>query len=131
TIAGNDTTVGLLDDPFVTSTILGSIIDQPGGSACSGGTFRSVGYNLVSDSSCNFTATGDRQSTAAQLGPLADHRGPTKTRLPITATPAVNQIPIGTPGLCSAGVVDQRGVVRPVGTSCDKGSVEGSSAIEG
>lgn len=61
------------------------------------------------------------------LGVLADHGGTTWTRLPLANSPAVNSVTAGTVGLCDAGAVDQRGIARPVGAACDRGSVEGSA----
>ena len=81
----------------------------------------------MSDSSCEvlFPNPTDRQPAAPLLGALGDNGGPTLTRLPSASSPAVDQIPIGTLGLCDGALaVDQRGVPRPQGSACDIGAVE-------
>jgi hypothetical protein len=61
------------------------------------------------------------------LGLLADHGGPTWIRPPLLGSPALDAIPIGTPGLCDGAVpTDQRGIPRPQGGACDIGAVERS-----
>ena len=88
----------------------------------------SLGHNLVSDTSCGFTDTGDQPGTAPLLVGLAENGGPTPTHLPFASSPAVDAIPPGTPGLCDASAPpDQRGVTRPQGPACDVGAVEGDS----
>jgi len=60
------------------------------------------------------------------LGPLQDNGGPTLTHAPVVPSMAIDQIPLadctdsdGTPI-----TVDQRGSLRPWGSTCDIGSVE-------
>jgi hypothetical protein len=109
------------------ATILGS---GAGGSMCSGsgGSFVSGGYNLVADSSCGFTSTGDLQGQDPSLGALQNNGGPTLTQRPSAASPAVNRIPIGTVinGVQVCEREDQRGVPGPVtgATACAAGAVE-------
>ncbi len=87
----------------------------------------SQGYNFSDDSTCGFTATGDRQDAGDPgLGALAGNGGPTQTMLPGAGSPLLDAIP---PGSCqadgAAGVsTDQRGITRPQGSGCDIGAVE-------
>ncbi len=80
----------------------------------------SLGSNLSDDSSCPFIATGDiENSTAIDLGPLADNGGPTETMVPALTSDAIDaaDCSLSTP-------TDQRGFSRPQGSSCDIGAVE-------
>jgi hypothetical protein len=91
------------------------------------GAVSSQGYNLVNDTSCNFTRWTDRQNTDPLLGSLADNGGPTQTHALLPRSPAIDK------GFC-AGPVDQRGSPRPFdipgvpnasrGNGCDIGSFE-------
>jgi CSLREA domain-containing protein len=106
-------------------TFAGTILEAPLGLACMAPLSSSGGYNIVSDTSCGLTGTGDHQSTDALLGGLGDNGGPTQTQLPATGSPAIDAVPIGTAGLCDGTVTtDQRGTTRPTGPACDIGSVE-------
>lgn len=89
----------------------------------------SAGHNLMDTGDCPFTATGDRQNTDPQLGPLLS----SGYHVPLPGSPAIDAGNPGTPGgadpsLCAA--TDQRGVTRPQdgdldGTGrCDIGAVE-------
>ena len=107
-----------------TITVQGSII---AGSArsCLLSRVSSLGYNLVDDSSCGFYQPGDEQAIAPALSGLQSNGGPTDTHLPLAHSPAVDSIPSGTADLCDASTPpDQRGVARPQGSACDRGSVE-------
>ncbi len=104
-----------------TVSVAGTILTGNTGNECSAAV-SDGGYNLTdaSGASCGFTnnvVVGD-----PQLGVLADNGGPTDTRKPGPASPALDRIPAG--ALCGAGSVDQRGVTRPQGAKCDIGSVE-------
>jgi hypothetical protein len=77
-------------------------------------------HNIEGDSTCGFTDSASKQTTAVDLGALKDNGGPTDTLVPTLATaPEVNA---GTATGCPA--TDQRGVTRPKGSACDIGSVE-------
>ncbi|MEZ5470691.1 MAG: choice-of-anchor Q domain-containing protein [Marinicella sp.] len=86
----------------------------------------SGGYNVVSDLSCEFVGTGDSQDTDALLGPLGYHGGIGSTFLPMGGSAAIDKVPtlncLSASGAALTG--DQRGVLRPNGTSCDTGAVE-------
>ena len=73
--------------------------------------------NLSNDTSCNFGA--GRDNVDLKLGPLANNGGTTKTHLPQSGSPAIdNGSYINIP------TIDQRGVARPLGAGYDVGSVE-------
>lgn len=109
-VAGNAdlTTASLAPDCFV----------DPGA-----GPLGSGGYNLIGDTTgCTFTAaTGDIPDTNAMLAPLASNGGETQTHGLYPTSPAVDT---GDPVVCNP--VDQRDVMRPVGTRCDIGAFEGT-----
>ncbi len=54
-----------------------------------GGTFTSLGYNLIDDTTCGTPGTGDIIGQGAQLGALGNNGGPTNTELPASTSPAV------------------------------------------
>lgn len=105
-------------------TVVGTIVANNEVPDCSG-AITDGGYNLETEPSCGFTATGSFDAPDPQLGALADNGGPTKTVLPGVSSPARNAIPVGAAG-CVAGATDQRGEPRPdaVTHRCDVGSVE-------
>ena len=94
------------------------------------GTLTSEGFNLISDDS-GTTVTGDTTGNvvgeSAELQPLADNGGNTRTHFPAASSPVLDQ---GN----SSQATDQRGVVRPInladadsdgsGNATDIGSVE-------
>ncbi len=86
----------------------------------------SLGYNVTSDSSCNFTMTGDSQATDAQCGLLTDNGGTTQTHLPAMTSPLINQVPLSEclDIMGAALTLDQRGFKRPSDLLCDIGSIE-------
>lgn len=89
------------------------------------GAVSSGGYNMAEDASCTaFTNTGDQQSANPLLGALVDNGGPTVTYLPGVGSPARDVIPNGSAGCGTSPAVDQRGMARPAGGACDRGSVE-------
>ena len=87
------------------------------------GTVVSQGYNLIrttTDATIDGTLTGNITGQDPKLGFLADNGGPTQTISLLTGSPAIDAIP----GCNGAPAVDQRGVPRPQGTSCDMGAYE-------
>jgi uncharacterized repeat protein (TIGR01451 family)/CSLREA domain-containing protein len=109
--------------------IRNSIVANPqGGLNCVNniGTITSHGYNLESSDTCEFTAPGDITNTDPLLGPLQDNGGATLTHALLQGSPAIdaaNPAPPGSGGdACPA--LDQRGVARPQGATCDVGSYE-------
>ena len=89
----------------------------------------SDGYNLSSDRSCTFHATGDLNATKPQLGPLGDNGGQTQTMALSSHSPALDA---GNPDGCTDGrrhllTGDQRGKPRPDrddALGCDIGAFE-------
>ena len=76
-----------------------TLLQGNAGVACAG-TLTSLGYNVVSDSSCGFTQAGDLASTDAMLQPLAMNGGATPTQAISAVSPAVDIVPtaVGSPG---------------------------------
>ena len=112
----------------------GSVIALPLGGApnCSIDGSTLGDYNFTDDQSCNLSNTHDILDGNPQLGALGNNGGPTPTRLPVTGSPLIDQVPFGafpcgapTARIGLAGfLVDQRGISRPQGPSCDIGAVE-------
>jgi hypothetical protein len=85
---------------------------------CGADAVVSLGHNLEDGTTCGLTATGDISNTAPMLGPLT-HDGSAWVHPLLVGSPAIDA------GICIAGITtDQRGVVRPVGVSCDIGAYE-------
>lgn len=87
----------------------------------SSGSWTSLGNNLDSGSTCDFTQTGDLQNTNPILGPLSG--GPYDIQFQVhtllTGSPAINTgTNIGCPD------TDEWGINRPVGAFCDIGASE-------
>lgn len=100
-IIANNTTAGAnADDDLAGSfTVTSSLVKNPGAATLSG--------------------TGSLFGQDPQLGPLADHGGPTWTLLPAVTSPAINALP------CSCFPVDQRGAQRAIAhPNADMGAVE-------
>jgi len=95
------------------------IADSPSGGNCEGKPLNSLGNNLSSDESCEFTASGDLLNTDPILGALSDNGGATQTMALLAGSPAIDA---GNNDTCAA--TDQRGVTRPQGDVCDIGSYE-------
>ena len=102
--------------PSLQNTI---VADSPSGGNCGGKPINSLGNNLSSDGSCDFSASGDLLNADPLLGPLNDNGGPTPTMALLAGSPAINA---GNNDTCLA--TDQRGVTRPQGDTCDIGSFE-------
>jgi hypothetical protein len=100
---------------------------QNGGNCSPSGVNVSQGGNVADDNTCFEATPFDRVVTDVKLGPLADHGGPTATMSLLDGSPAIDAVPAAP---CTAGVggppitVDQRGLPRPQGQSCDAGAFE-------
>ncbi|MBI5567368.1 MAG: proprotein convertase P-domain-containing protein [Chloroflexi bacterium] len=94
------------------------IANSTGGVNCSG-AITSLSHNLGSDASCGLTATGDISNTDPLLGVLQNNGGSTPTRSLLSSSPALDT---GNNTGCPA--IDQRGVSRPQGSTCDIGAYE-------
>jgi hypothetical protein len=113
---------------FGTTTLQDSIVANNSGGNC-GGAMTSNGYNLSSDSTCNFNGTGDLNNTDPKLGQLGNYGGPTQTIPLLSGSPAIDE---GNPKGCTDGhghllKTDQRGKPRPDKEDtggCDMGAYE-------
>ena len=120
---------GALSNAGSSVMIQNSIVANSGNGGNCDGAITSDGYNLSSDSTCNFSNTGDLNSKNPKLGTLRKNGGPTKTMALPKGSPALDA---GNPAGCRdfAGnllATDQRGLPRPGGgesTGCDMGAYE-------
>jgi hypothetical protein len=110
-------------------TLQNTIVTNSSSGGNCGGTINSNGYNLSSDTTCNFNNSGDLNNTDPNLGPLQSNGGPTETMALLPGSPAIDT---GNPGGCTDGhghllKTDQRGKPRPDKEdfgSCDRGAYE-------
>jgi len=87
------------------------------------GVVSDAGYNICSDGTAGFRATGSLNNTDPLLGPLANNSGRTQTIALQPGSPALDAIPSGFPP------TDQRGFVRPQGPAADMGACEGGAVL--
>ena len=112
-------------------TLQNSIVANNSAGNC-WGTMISFGYNLSSDSTCNFNGPGDMNNTDPRLGTLGNYGGPTQTMPLLNGSPAIDA---GNPNGCTDGngnllKTDQRGKPRPDKEDtggCDMGAYEKQS----
>jgi uncharacterized repeat protein (TIGR01451 family)/CSLREA domain-containing protein len=83
------------------------------------GFIHSLGHNLESEDTCEFSATGDQVNTDPLLGLLQNNGGLTPTHALLENSPAID---MGDDNNCPN--TDQRGVTRPQGNACDVGAYE-------
>jgi hypothetical protein len=105
--------------------VLNSIIANSSSGGDVWGAVTDDGYNICSDGTAGFTATGSLNKANPLLGPLADNGGSTETMALLPGSPALDAIPSGFPP------VDQRGVSRPQGSFADIGAYEALAATTG
>jgi hypothetical protein len=84
------------------------------------GPITSTGGNVIgSTTGCTFASMpSDKLNMAAMLAPLAFYGGPTQTHALLGGSPAIDN------GVATCQALDQRGVSRSQGTSCDSGAYE-------
>ena len=110
------------------TTIQNSIVANNSVGNCNGRMI-SNGYNLNSDTSCQFDGPGDMNNINPQLAPLQNSGGPTRTMALLPGSPAIDA---GNPKGCTDGngnllKTDQRGMPRPDRediAGCDIGAFE-------
>jgi len=125
TIAGNSAHAGggiFVERPSGGSSrldVADSLVSGDAGGDCAvGGLLLSLGHNIVRDSTCPFTASGDRKGTDPKLGALAvSFPGETATLPLLAGSPAIDA------GGGPATPTDQRGVPR-AGSHPDVGAFE-------
>lgn len=119
---------GIFNVKESTVVLQNSIVANNTGGNCHGAV-TSEGYNLSSDSTCDFDAAGDLNNTDPSLGGLRNNGGPTKTLALLPGSPAIDS---GNPSGCTDGKghllkTDQRGKPRPDkedSGGCDRGAYE-------
>ncbi len=95
------------------------------------GTFTSQGHNLIGDTS-GCTIVPDPTTITGQdplLGPLTDNGGSTPTHALLPGSPAINAGDNAACAVAPVNGVDQRGVARPQGTTCDIGAFEATANL--
>ena len=119
---------GALSNAGGSVLIQNSIVANTANGGNCAGTIVSDGYNLSSDSTCNFSGPGDLNGQNPNLGALQSNGGPTQTMALQTGSPAIDA---GNPAGCRdfAGnllTTDQRGAPRPDNgeAGCDIGAFE-------
>jgi hypothetical protein len=98
--------------------------DSPNCLASPAATITSTGNNLEDLNTCNFDQPTDKINTNPLLGPLQDNGGPTWTYALLDGSPAIDAADFGVCAAPPVNGVDQRGVARPFGLSCDIGAFE-------
>ncbi len=87
-----------------------SLIESSSPSVVNGtGTFNSSGFNLDSDGSLGLNTASDQNNVSAQLLPLANNGGTTRTHALQSTSPAIDRA-----DPASFIIIDQRGVTRPI-----------------
>jgi len=125
TIAGNSAHAGggvFVERPSGGSSRLNVAVSlvsgNSGGDCATGALLLSLGHNIAKDSTCPFTASGDRKGTDPKLGALAvSFPGETATLPLLAGSPAIDG------GDAPATATDQRGVTR-AGAHPDVGAFE-------
>jgi predicted outer membrane repeat protein len=113
-------------------TLQNSIIHTPDTPNCNFVVtpINSLGHNLTDDASCDgLNQTGDEINPDVGLAPLADNGGNTLTHALLDGSPALDS---GNAAACAAAPVnnvDQRGILRTIGASCDKGAFERGAVV--
>lgn len=112
----------------ISNSIIANNMSGGWGMDCADGTqsspqshIQSLGNNIIGNvTGCQtFNAPGDKVNVNAYLSELADNGGSTLTHMPAAISPVIDA---GNNAICAS--TDQRGVLRPFGTSCDIGAVE-------
>ena len=131
TVSGNTSNSGNVGNNgavFATRNIMlrNTIVEKSTNGNCNASVI-DEGGNLSDDLSCVFASATSLANTAAQLGPLQNNGGPTRTMAPLTGSPAidlgVNQLAVD-----ASLTTDQRGAgfprISPTGGTVDRGAFE-------
>jgi predicted outer membrane repeat protein len=132
TFGSNPETIGsggALSNAGGSVLIQNSIVANSANGGNCAGTITSGGYNLSSDSTCQFNSRGDLDSKNPKLGALNNNGGPTQTMALQNGSPALDA---GNPAGCRDFAehllsTDQRGLPRPgkgETSGCDMGAYE-------
>jgi hypothetical protein len=128
TITGNSSApdyAGGIHNSAGTIELINTIVANQNSDEDCSGVVTSLGYNLDSDGTCQFTGPGDLPGVDPLLASLANNGGPTQTHALLSGSPAIDA---GSPDYCPD--TDQRGESRPSdgngdGTArCDIGAYE-------
>ena len=107
------------------ATLRNTIVANSSSGGNCGGTITNAGNNLDSGTTCGWaSAAGSISNTDPLLGPLANYGGPTQTFALLPGSPAIDT---GNNSVCattSVNGLDQRGLARSYGATCDIGSFE-------
>lgn len=124
---------GSATDFTIVNSIVAGNLAQPSTVGDGGGSFNSLGYNIIgeADGSSGWNADDRVGSIASPLNPalgaLGSNGGPTQTMLPLTGSPALDN---GSVAYVPADITtDQRGLPRTVDNTVDIGAVETQKAI--
>ncbi len=111
---------GIRNDAGGHFTIESSVLAYHSLGNCTGPSgMASNGFNLADDDTCGLIEPSDMSGVNPLLGSLAANGGNGLSHLPAAGSPAIDS---GDPDTCIA--TDQRGVSRPQGAGCDRGSIE-------
>ena len=108
-----------------TLLVLNSIIANSPNGGDVWGPVLDAGYNICSDGTANFSATGSLNQADPGLSALTTNGGPTATMALLVGSLARDAIPTNFPP------VDQRGVSRPQGAQADIGAFEAGYIASG
>ena len=111
---------------FSAATVQNSILaNSPSGNDCTGSVSNIEDNSIDTDGSCGNAI--QKTSAEVNLGPLQNNGGPTLTHALLSGSVAIDA---GDNTICANNPInhiDQRGVVRPQGTTCDTGAFEADS----
>lgn len=106
------------------NTIVAANVAQNGANCWTNGAMASLGHNVEDADTCRFDQPSDWPDTDPRLDLLAANGGPTPTYALQADSPAIDA---GDDAICAAAPVsgiDQRGVSRAQGATCDSGAFE-------
>ena len=132
--AGNGGAIHLSGNPgTIENSIISDNTDENGAVIDVGTDFNAAGRNIINVLDLGVVVTGNAGgiiNVDPVLAPLDFYGGPTETRHPFPASPAID----GTANLGNSPPADQRGFPRAIGLASDLGAVEtyvGSTLLDG